>query len=277
MIWDRGRWQPEDDPHKGLAKGHLSFELDGEKLHGALASGAHAPPARREARQLAADQAARRGGARAGRQGYSRGEAAVGVVRPLAWTRSPRAQRKGAAKKPPKTQSERSAAAGGDAAPPRRQCARTAHHGARALPAFVAPCLATLADKPPDSGNWIHEIKFDGYRIQARLDGGKVKLLTRRGLDWTKKFPTIAEADRQAAGASRADRRRIGGRKATTAFPASRCCRRTSRTAATTAWCSTSSTSCISTATICDRCRCTRAKRRWRGCWRRRQSAGRCA
>ena len=34
MIWDRGRWQPEDDPHKGLRKGHLSFELDGEKLHG---------------------------------------------------------------------------------------------------------------------------------------------------------------------------------------------------------------------------------------------------
>ena len=34
MIWDRGRWQPEDDPHKGLAKGHLSFQLDGEKLHG---------------------------------------------------------------------------------------------------------------------------------------------------------------------------------------------------------------------------------------------------
>ena len=68
--------------------------------------------------------------------------------------------------------------------------------GARraALPAFVKPCLATLAEKAPDGANWIHEIKFDGYRIQARLDGGKVKLLTRRGLDWTKKFPTIAEA-----------------------------------------------------------------------------------
>ena len=58
MIWDRGRWQPEDDPHKGLEKGHLSFTLDGEKLHGLLASGAHAPQARREARQLAADQGA---------------------------------------------------------------------------------------------------------------------------------------------------------------------------------------------------------------------------
>ena len=63
-----------------------------------------------------------------------------------------------------------------------------------AVPAFIEPCLATLADKAPDGDNWIHEIKFDGYRIQARLDSGKVKLLTRRGLDWTKKFPTIAEA-----------------------------------------------------------------------------------
>src|SRR6185437_16951949 len=62
-----------------------------------------------------------------------------------------------------------------------------------ALPAFVEPSLATLVDTAPEHGNWIHEIKFDGYRIQARLDGGKVKLLTRRGLDWTLKFPTIAE------------------------------------------------------------------------------------
>ena len=83
MIWDRGTWQPEDDPHKGLSKGHLSFTLDGEKLHGRLASGAHAPAARREARQLAADQAARRGGAQRRRQGYSGAETALGENRPL--------------------------------------------------------------------------------------------------------------------------------------------------------------------------------------------------
>ena len=63
-----------------------------------------------------------------------------------------------------------------------------------ALPAFVEPALATLVDKAPDSARWIHEIKFDGYRIQARLDHGKVKLLTRKGLDWTEKFPTVADA-----------------------------------------------------------------------------------
>jgi bifunctional non-homologous end joining protein LigD len=62
------------------------------------------------------------------------------------------------------------------------------------LPAFIAPALATLSDKAPTAGKWIHEIKFDGYRLEARLDNGKVRLLTRKGLDWTNKFPSIAAA-----------------------------------------------------------------------------------
>ena len=63
-----------------------------------------------------------------------------------------------------------------------------------ALPRFVTPCLATLVAKAPEGRRWEHEIKFDGYRIQARLDHGKIKLLTRKGLDWTKKFPIVAQA-----------------------------------------------------------------------------------
>ena len=62
------------------------------------------------------------------------------------------------------------------------------------LPPFVEPCLATLAAHAPVGGEWVHEIKFDGYRLQARIDGGKVKLLTRKGLDWTAKFARLAEA-----------------------------------------------------------------------------------
>jgi len=66
--------------------------------------------------------------------------------------------------------------------------------GARAgaLPAFLEPSLALLTDKPPRGPQWVHELKFDGYRIQARTDGGDVRLLTRKALDWTKRFPTIA-------------------------------------------------------------------------------------
>jgi bifunctional non-homologous end joining protein LigD len=66
-----------------------------------------------------------------------------------------------------------------------------------ALPRFVAPCLATLVAKAPDDKRWEHEIKFDGYRIQARLDHGKAKLMTRNGLDWTRKFPSVAKAVRK--------------------------------------------------------------------------------
>ncbi len=68
-------------------------------------------------------------------------------------------------------------------------------HARRAtLPRFITPCLATLVAKAPDDKRWEHEIKFDGYRIQARLDHGSVKLMTRKGLDWTKKFSSVAKA-----------------------------------------------------------------------------------
>jgi bifunctional non-homologous end joining protein LigD len=60
-----------------------------------------------------------------------------------------------------------------------------------ALPAFIELCLATLVAKPPEGGQWVHEIKFDGYRIEARIDNGHVKLLTRKGLDWTHRFGNI--------------------------------------------------------------------------------------
>ena len=61
------------------------------------------------------------------------------------------------------------------------------------MPAFIEPCLATLAAEPPEGAQWAHEIKFDGYRLQARIDSGKVRLLTRSGLDWTEKFGELAK------------------------------------------------------------------------------------
>src|SRR5215469_7288188 len=62
------------------------------------------------------------------------------------------------------------------------------------LPGRIAPQLTQLVDAAPDGDQWLHEIKYDGYRIHARLDRGAVKLLTRAGLDWTHKYPAIAEA-----------------------------------------------------------------------------------
>jgi ATP-dependent DNA ligase len=61
-------------------------------------------------------------------------------------------------------------------------------------PGFIQPCLPTRADKAPSSANWIHEIKHDGFRMMVRRDAAGVRLLTRNGIDWTTRFPLIAEA-----------------------------------------------------------------------------------
>src|SRR4051812_22313619 len=61
-------------------------------------------------------------------------------------------------------------------------------------PGFIKPQLATLRGKTPRGDRYIHEIKFDGYRLQAHLRGGLAALYTRSGLNWTKRFPTIAVA-----------------------------------------------------------------------------------
>lgn len=62
------------------------------------------------------------------------------------------------------------------------------------LPQWIKPQLTKLVDGLPDGPSWLHEIKFDGYRLHARLDRGNVRLLTRTGLDWTHKYPVIAAA-----------------------------------------------------------------------------------
>jgi bifunctional non-homologous end joining protein LigD len=60
------------------------------------------------------------------------------------------------------------------------------------MPGFIAPQLARLLAHPPSGARWVHEVKFDGYRMQARVEKGKARLLTRKGLDWTGRFPEIA-------------------------------------------------------------------------------------
>jgi ATP-dependent DNA ligase len=62
------------------------------------------------------------------------------------------------------------------------------------LPQWIKPQLTKLATKAPSGPQWVHEIKFDGYRMAARIDQGKVRLLTRTGLDWSRKYPAIAAA-----------------------------------------------------------------------------------
>lgn len=199
MIWDRGHWRPENDPHKGLAKGHLSFTLDGEKLRGGwhLVRMHRRPSEKRdnwllikqhdEAERSARDKDILEEEPLSAVSGRTMDEIASG---PKKEWRTNRTKKDGHSLK---TSNATTVPLGGAGTTAGKRVRRTSKVTA-ALPAFVAPCLATLIDKAPDSSKWIHEIKFDGYRIQAELDRGKVKLLTRKGLDWTKKFPTIASA-----------------------------------------------------------------------------------
>jgi bifunctional non-homologous end joining protein LigD len=78
---------------------------------------------------------------------------------------------------------------------PARAAARRGREKA-ALPQELAPQLATLVSEPPAGGGWIWEIKFDGYRVLARVDGDDVRLFTRRGNDWSERLPALVDAVR---------------------------------------------------------------------------------
>jgi bifunctional non-homologous end joining protein LigD len=214
MVWDRGTWTPEHDAHKGLKKGHLSFFIEGEKLRGLwhLVRLHKRPGEKRENWLLikSDDEEARKPRDKdileelplSVKTGRTMDEIADGVKKAAA--------RKGAVKKPPAEKPVLKTAARKLRVAAKRLVKKVSRKRAQAaavkssrkvakldgdpLPDFVKPCLATLASKAPDSGSWIHEIKFDGYRLQARLQAGEVKLLTRTGLDWSHKFPAIAKA-----------------------------------------------------------------------------------
>jgi bifunctional non-homologous end joining protein LigD len=68
--------------------------------------------------------------------------------------------------------------------------------GAKAVPfpGFIAPSLATLHPKAPSGDRWVHEIKYDGYRLQLHVRQGEVRLFTRRGHDWTGRFESVLSA-----------------------------------------------------------------------------------
>lgn len=190
IVWDRGTWTPVFDPDRGYAKGHLEFELHGKKLSGRwhLVRMHGKPREKRENWLLikGEDEAARSESdpdileempksVKTGRQiADVAGEAPD-------WSSKTGKIEKGAAKPKPTRKTVVAETSGPD--PSTLPGAKKAR-----LPEFIEPALATLAPKPPKGERWIHEIKFDGYRLQARIEAGRVKLLTRTGLDWTKKF-----------------------------------------------------------------------------------------
>jgi bifunctional non-homologous end joining protein LigD len=231
MIWDRGSWQPEQDTHRGLQKGHLDFSLEGGKLHGRWhLVRMHRRPGEKRNNWLlikSDDEWARRPRDKdileelplSIATGRTMDEITEGAPKKLSRIKTllkdaKKPAKKSTTKAATKRKTARRAAAATVQAAESRKSARAPKVGRRRSgstsrgknddmasgghhtfqPPFIAPSLATLSDKAPDSANWIHEIKFDGYRLQTRLADGHAALLTRKGLDWTRKFEPISEA-----------------------------------------------------------------------------------
>ena len=118
-------------------------------------------------------------------------------------------------------------------------------------PGFVEPTLATLRAAPPTGANWIHEIKFDGYRVQAQIRRRGVKLLTRSGLDWTVRFGAVLAS---ALADLMVDEAVIDGEvvaETGNGVPVSQRCKTRLRPVTPSAWYSTRSISSTSTVMIC--------------------------
>ncbi len=185
IVWDRGVWIPQGDPEEGYRKGKLKFALEGEKLSGSWNLVRTRMDGNKEQWFLikSNDETAR-----------PEGEYDIVREQPDSVlsdrTLIPRQRGKAkaeAAAKPAKTPARRRSREAEEPA--------TTLSGARPapLPESLKPQLATLVESVP-GGDWRYEIKFDGYRILARIESGEVRLFTRNGHDWTAKMPQQAKA-----------------------------------------------------------------------------------
>ncbi|MBB3996534.1 DNA ligase D [Aureimonas pseudogalii] len=199
MVWDRGTWEPEGDAERGLADGNLKMILHGEKMRGRWAL-IRMKPRPKEKREnwllikekdgevrigedfLAADRSAKTGrdmaAIAAGDETWKRptGKKAPKVV-PVTHKAAPHKKARD-----PK-------ASDGETPSPRRRSGR-----ADAMPAFRPLQLARLVDEAPAGDDWLHEVKYDGYRVLIAIGDGRTRLYTRNELDWTDRFGRLPEA-----------------------------------------------------------------------------------
>ncbi|WP_427914734.1 DNA ligase D [Ramlibacter sp. MMS24-I3-19] len=181
IIWDKGTWVPLEDPHKGFRDGKLKFELRGHKLHGhwTLVRMKGRGDGKREDPWLLIKE----------RDDFARPATEFSVVDEHPDSVRDREDR------PAAVDAEQRATS--SPAPAETPARSGPPDGAvrAALPETLQPQLATLADKPPgDAENWLYEIKFDGYRMLTRAEGGKVRLVTRNGNDWTSRLSHLRQA-----------------------------------------------------------------------------------
>jgi len=188
IVWDRGVWQPHGDPQKTYAEGKLKFTLVGEKLSGDWAlvrtrlkgSGSKEQWLLIKEKDDIARPAAEYDITQEQPQSVISG-AHVGEERS-----TPKKSAASAANGKAKASTSKSKAPKPAAKPTRRKAKS-------AFPDTLSPQLATLVEAPP-AGDWLYEIKFDGYRMLTRIEGDDVRLFTRNGHDWTERLPELVKA-----------------------------------------------------------------------------------
>ena len=197
QLWDRGYWIPEGDPHEGLKRGDLKFRLDGERLGGSWV--------------LVRMRWDKKGGKRtnwllikhrdkAATEGN--GDKILKDPKSIASGRTLKEIALGTGKAPTPFMSRKNKTTAGAIWNSKESAEKNAPKKAKGaqpkkvgrMPAFVEPQLCKLVERAPSGAGWAHEVKFDGYRLQLRVEDGEATLRTRKGLDWTRKFPVIAEA-----------------------------------------------------------------------------------
>ncbi|KAB7644869.1 DNA ligase D [Polymorphobacter fuscus] len=165
MLWDRGTWEPIDEPREGVKNGKFHFILHGERMHGEWVL-----------IRLKPDE-----GKKAGRENWLLFKIADDHAN-------------GADLVATHDVSVSTGRSMDDIAKGAKVSPKTKKQGTMPPPAFRAPQLATLVDTPPTGNDWLHETKYDGYRALLAVGGGKALAYTRSGLDWTEKFASVAAA-----------------------------------------------------------------------------------
>ena len=187
LLWDRGRWEALGDPRAGYRQGVLKFRLAGRKLHGGWTLVRMGRPSRDESEKenwlliKEQDEEARRGPdgdiVKSLTQSVEsgRGLEEIAEGQPRVWHSNRRS--------------------GSVSEPSRRSGPEHVERAVkRACPDWVPPQLATLVDRMPDGEQWVHEIKYDGYRIVCRVQDGTARLFSRNQKDWTDKLGPQARA-----------------------------------------------------------------------------------
>ena len=185
IVWDRGTWEPIGDPREGLKKGKLEFLVHGEKLQGKYRF------VRLPARD--GDRGKKNWLLMKGSDEHVRHGDEAEIVKRLPGSvvtgRTIEDMKKGMPAPPPKAKKPKARKAKAKATSKPK-----ATGAGLPAPGSIEVQLATLVDDVPTDGDWVYELKYDGYRAVATIDAGAVTITTRSGKDWTDHFPTVAEA-----------------------------------------------------------------------------------